>query len=492
MSAFELNKITPETSGIVDTHAVAIHQVCKAQNIFLLIRPSTDATMRLIKAGFATKSMDVHDKSSNWGLTSGFVPCDTAFDKNAKGDPNPDLHAHAHGHAQPVHLALTTTQLNALMPFRHFGDGGLTGGACATLGEAGDEHYHWGRRGDVCQIRAADGKVYWKFRDKPMKAGGHGARRDGARPMMVWGYHGVPVTGDYDLWMVVPPISKVHRSEDHLIYSIEDDHGRSAATQYIKKLLNKLNAACMRLSKPVFNHGAEAQNFSFTQALDERLVVFCPGSRAPFILHTNAFKLRDDVPGGRAFALSLLMHDMYRNGYVAVRNPKWETGKTLSGEDLAFVAPHLARQSQFVPGKGSHAEQYPVHGDVAKGREAYDKVKRVRGDLGPLTDATKEEVERADQLTAMRNGTRLIEDKGHNLLLDPNAFPDWMPALLASSKKLDRLVYGRARDANAEYAERTRGIAGGVEKDFGRTGFVESHGTPGPVDRSRGARSPWR
>jgi enamine deaminase RidA (YjgF/YER057c/UK114 family) len=53
--------------------------------------------MRLIDAGFATKSMDIHDKSSDWGLTSGLVPIDQAFSKALKGQPNEHLHPHAHG-----------------------------------------------------------------------------------------------------------------------------------------------------------------------------------------------------------------------------------------------------------------------------------------------------------------------------------------------------------------------------------------------------------
>src|SRR5690606_11502130 len=88
---------TPEKSGVVKQHIRDIHWVCQNLNTFLFVRPSTVATMRLIDAGFATKSMDIHDKSSDWGLTSGFVPVDQAFSKKLNGDPNPKIHPHGHG-----------------------------------------------------------------------------------------------------------------------------------------------------------------------------------------------------------------------------------------------------------------------------------------------------------------------------------------------------------------------------------------------------------
>jgi hypothetical protein len=101
-----LQLATPETAGITGPHIRDIHWACRQQNTFLFVRPSTVPTMRLIGAGFATKSMDIHDKSSDWGLTSGLVPVDQAFCKNLTGAPNPRIHPHGHGEAQAVHLNL--------------------------------------------------------------------------------------------------------------------------------------------------------------------------------------------------------------------------------------------------------------------------------------------------------------------------------------------------------------------------------------------------
>ncbi len=75
----KFRRATPQSSGVTSKHLRDIHWACQQKNTFLFGRPSTEATMRLIDAGFATKSMDIHDKSSDWGLTSGLVPIDQAF-----------------------------------------------------------------------------------------------------------------------------------------------------------------------------------------------------------------------------------------------------------------------------------------------------------------------------------------------------------------------------------------------------------------------------
>jgi hypothetical protein len=49
--------------------------------------------------------MDIHDKSSDWGLTSGLVPVDQAFSKNRSGTPNANIHPHGHGERRQCTLA---------------------------------------------------------------------------------------------------------------------------------------------------------------------------------------------------------------------------------------------------------------------------------------------------------------------------------------------------------------------------------------------------
>jgi hypothetical protein len=152
-------------------------------------------------------------------------------------------------------------------------------------------------------------------------------------PVYVKAYNGTPVTGDYDMWMVAPHVNRLERSAP--VRSIPDDHVRSAALDFTTDLSSRLNTACshaIRNSQPVFNHGAEANNLSFTQDMEKKdLVVFCPGDHQPFLIH----------PVKDPEKLTNLFHDMLRHGYVVMLNPKWKHGFTLGSEDLAFADPEM-------------------------------------------------------------------------------------------------------------------------------------------------------
>src|SRR4051812_11706487 len=89
--------------GMVTEHALATAAFARGHNTFIFIRPTTKESCRLIAHGYATKSMDVKDKSSDFGPMAGFVPVNPAFDKNrglAEGGrtaftvPDPRLDAH--------------------------------------------------------------------------------------------------------------------------------------------------------------------------------------------------------------------------------------------------------------------------------------------------------------------------------------------------------------------------------------------------------------
>src|SRR5262249_37643728 len=85
------------------------------------------------------------------------------------------------------------------------------------------------------------------------------------------------------------------------------------------------NAECGRADNKVFHHGAEAQNYSFTQELkkDEPMPVICPGSHPPFMVESK------DVPQ--------LIYQMLQWGYIATLNPKWRKGVTLMAEDTGYA-----------------------------------------------------------------------------------------------------------------------------------------------------------
>lgn len=315
-------------AGVALAHAKAIAQVARRQNCFIFIRPSTKDTVRLIEAGFATKSNDVHDKSSDWGPMAGFVPIDQGLNKKSNspsaGKARLAGNYHQHGIESEVHLKIGR-DLAASQPMYPVTDEGhrvvSAGKGFRTLrtGENGSvvpfSFYRARKHRDpVFARRESDGCIYWID-----------ATSGALVPVYVWGYHGVAITGDYDLWMVAPHMSNADKqglSSLVKIYTAVDAHKTpSAASPFLLRLNNTLNRACKEAlpkSKQVFNHGAEAQNYGFTQALDDQMAMFTPNG------------------GFRNIAwheLADAINEMEHRGYLVIRNRKWTASNpTLSGE----------------------------------------------------------------------------------------------------------------------------------------------------------------
>lgn len=432
---------TPEKSGVVKQHIHDIHWVCQNLNTFLFVRPSTVATMRLIDAGFATKSMDIHDKSSDWGLTSGFVPVDQAFSKKLSGEPNPNIHPHGHGEAQAVHLTYEANQLNTLLRNNHFSSPTSQGNTSEVRGQGAGGNFRVFKSTRKASVHflwnKSDGKVFWQLANKPAQK---------PTPVWVWGYNGVPVTGDYDMWMVAPHFSQVKGQTE--IYSVKDAHGRSAASRFTIELMPILNRACNRIDKPVFNHGAEAQNASFTQALDRYLAVFPPGRMKPFMIP------RLVLPG--------TLHDISRHGYLAVLNPKWIDGSTMGIEDMS------AAQSQF-----------PTDGAVRGGVAAMNNLRNAAGQrilhaLDPSLPVNEKLMatwkERYNELRYFRALGNMPEPQSEDLVLPPTAFPNAGPG-----STIDTDNFARKMSAD-------------IQNRFGRQGFSHEDGHVAPIDKTTPAQ----
>lgn len=260
-------------AGITTEHIAAIEQTCRETNTFILVRPSTKETMQLIGEGYATKSMDIHHKSSDWGPASGFVPCDPAFSKALTGAPNPTLKGKPHGAAQVVTLSLTEKLANPRTNPKLEDDPKRPSTATERYVKAAGGSVS-GAKSKTFKLvkKGAEWEVSWMNGDTPV-------------PLQVFGYRAggkvVPVTGDYDLWMVAPHISRW--SQHTQVMGIKDSHGESGATMFITYLLRKLNEACGRSDNHVFHHGAESQNYGFTQAIDNNLVMFSPGGSSEMV-----------------------------------------------------------------------------------------------------------------------------------------------------------------------------------------------------------------
>ena len=303
--------ITDRESGVVTEHISALENKCKELNVFLFIRPTELDSTRLIKQGYATKSMSVHDKSSNWGPMAGFVPCDQFFSKKYIGDPNGSPTYKDHGPAKVCHLSLTPQLVIELA-----NDGIITE---LIDKRAVSKRYFKGVTSNpkamniefLLEDKGGGCKVYWMKGGTPI-------------PLYVWGYVAggapTPVTGDYDLWMVAPHMSwwKLHTQ----IVGVEDEHGTSGATLLNTWLLQQLNIACGRAENPVFQHGAEAQNYGFTQSLDTRIAMVTANGTSHMID-------RSDMPA--------IMADLQSAGYLIYWNKQYgEMDPRLSGKALSI------------------------------------------------------------------------------------------------------------------------------------------------------------
>jgi hypothetical protein len=297
--------VVPEKAGITAKHIRAIEWCCKDVDTFLFVRPSTPDTMRLIDQGYATKSMDIHDKSSDWGPMAGLVPCDPAFSKALKGSPNNHPAYEDRGEAKVVRLKLTDTLADPLKNPAIKLAAGRDG--TPTLRYVTDKE-PVGAKSTVFKLekKGLEWEVSWIEKLE--------RDRENAVPLYVWGYHTAagtkPVTGDYDLWMVCP---HVRRWRQHFtVMGIQDAHGESGATEFITWLLEELNERCGRATNHVFHHGAEAQNYGFTQALDTKpIVMFTPTGTSELV------NLKD---------LPTVLVDVQNAGYLVYINKRYGEG----------------------------------------------------------------------------------------------------------------------------------------------------------------------
>jgi hypothetical protein len=349
-------ELTEQTSGIVEEHAKAIERVARRRNTFIFIRPTEYDSTRLIKAGYATKSTDVHHKSSNWGPMAGFVPCDPAFSKKLEGQPDPakSQAPPRYGQAVGVHLRLTAAVVTGHSKIKYIDSIGVLASApgnrwmvrlhrpsdpdTKAVSDVKTEHRFCidssgNGRGNMttkfCLISDGNGEwlVYWvgtppaaaQTSDTPVTVPLH--------PLWVFAYatqkdpfNPRAVTGDYDLWMVVPHFRAFEEHRNTLSHSTP--HGKYTASHFTHKLIAELNTECGRADNPVFNHGAEAQNYEFTQALDERLAMFVPGQGTARVVKMN------NVP--------TILGDIQQFGYVVVWNKRYaDADPHLGGKPLA-------------------------------------------------------------------------------------------------------------------------------------------------------------
>jgi hypothetical protein len=322
--------VSEEDSGVFHDHIAAIESVAMETDSFIFLRCSEPDTAALIGLGLATKSVDIHSKSSNWGPMAGMVPVDAAFSKKGDGIPvvgrTPVADPH-HPAALPLPLVLENRVFEG---FTQTKLSKMAQAPTGALSAPGDEWY--------TAIQGIGPAAGYCFRLTPTPSGRAVCWVDSSKPTMnpeplhVWHYfvEGVPkpVTGDYDLWMIAPHISLGRRAGHTAIIEVPLarqgegsgvllEQGATQTTQLMVRVIADLNKACNRTSNPVFNHGAEAQNLLFTQPIDTRVAMFTPSGGSRIVS-------AKDLPG--------ILAECQSRGYLVYTNRQYlNTDPMISG-----------------------------------------------------------------------------------------------------------------------------------------------------------------
>ena len=344
--------------GITDSHQEKLQAWVNKYNVALFVRVSDLTSVNLIDTDkFACKSVDIHDKSSNWGPQQGAVPVDPFFNKKSgESLPSPDsgmsteceygdyetpkctkvptenileVRADAISHAESgeeaieslgpqgdkyrtrvaaIQLVLTQKLIQDYKTAGTLED--CPANTCPDRMQcvvdnrerikADDrkarDGYIRGQKFCLAPNSATDSsllEVFWQSR-RP------GKENEGTiHPLYVWGYNGSPVTGDYDLWLVAPHMNaeimpdslSAEKKWQYMtrlnLYDVRGGIGKSGSmmTPLIHEMLygedpeKNMNVVLGRSDKPVFHHGAEAQNFYFLQPLDSAVAMIVPNNR---------------------------------------------------------------------------------------------------------------------------------------------------------------------------------------------------------------------
>ncbi len=258
-------------------------ELCKEHQVTVLVRPTERESLYLMERGFATKSTDIHSKSAVSGLLSGFVPWDPSFNKKADGanqythndnPPNPgekDPH-HPDFAAETVHHYLTNEIIDDYIEYGKVNEltyAELPSELPADIREKiADKNPRFFRSTtqdtNVLHITLEDEhdpnkqRVYY-FNQQSQKL----------VPHIVWGYEGVPATGDVDIFCMAFKANPDSIIKFAVVGEGDEYHGESVISWAGFKFMKAANEAFK--GKDIFRHGAEIDNFDFAQGLDKLL-----------------------------------------------------------------------------------------------------------------------------------------------------------------------------------------------------------------------------
>ncbi|WP_342064540.1 anthrax toxin-like adenylyl cyclase domain-containing protein [Candidatus Fukatsuia endosymbiont of Drepanosiphum platanoidis] len=332
-----------KASGIVDEHVKQFIKLAKRKDTFFIFRPVNGLSTSLIKQGAATKGMEVHGKSADWGPMAGYIPFDQDLSKQfgnhdavIKGNAN-NVHSinDSQGSIKKTILRIDMDRLKELQ------DKGILNWQ-PTTGEIIILH----KGADTYQFRLNkqdDNNYTVDYRTLPTAASTLNETFTW-RPVEVIGkeINGIttPLTADYDLFMVAPKLQNVvdlktlggrkHSLKEITQLISEQGLGQIARRQsdtekgrlpvWLRDDINDLNRVAKEAGYQggtLVNHGSEMDN-PFPEQ-DQRLFVITPEGKT-FL--TTRWEDTQQV-----------IRDIHQQGYIVYRNRSYNSLSVTTSSD---------------------------------------------------------------------------------------------------------------------------------------------------------------
>ena len=291
-----MGSLTPGNCGITTRHIGNFQAIAKEKRCFIFVRLVNRDSTTLIDEGYATKKLDIHAKSSDWGPMAGFICTDSSLSKvaddatkRAKNDNDVKHARHAPG-VGTVALEISTTRAQELQ-----NKGTFPAVAPGTPFEATSKGKGTTRKFRLDQTR--DGKLAVLY-----EKGGHFV------PVEVLGYKDASgvvkaVTADYDIFAICPH----HSAPGFSLKSVAQVSGTATEgvlSSFQKMIKREINLRCG--PPDVVNHGTELNNpFPENEA---QIAMFPPGGDHRLVLRAQ---------------LHLMFGDMAIRGFHVYVNQLW-------------------------------------------------------------------------------------------------------------------------------------------------------------------------
>lgn len=319
-----------QQSGITLKHWQDFKEAAATQG-FIFVRPVNPLATRLIEEGAATKAMDIHGKSADWGPQAGFIPADQGLSKKAgqkaevaKGNASV-AESLKLKHVGEAPLELSPSRVAELQSRGLLPADATNGEAFTAPGGKGQEY-----RFKLVEVEGEGQPKYKVLVQNPgekdftdLKVLGYTREGHAFQPATVPQSNVDPVTADYDLFATCPhrddllaagDLAEAYKEGDGIRDKVAEGLGK--LTEWDERTMDMLNEKMQGAEGPrVVNHGPETSN-PFPEA-DPEIVMFTPSGRARTVA-------REDLPQ--------IWRDMFAEGYVVPHNEAW------TGEDAGIRA----------------------------------------------------------------------------------------------------------------------------------------------------------